>query len=93
MANDMETLARALIASGQGAKLAKGMEKLTALTGTQEGQELMALLAGGGSDAVKQAAQAAMTGDRDAAKNALTALFSTKEGAALAVRLMEIFSK
>ena len=92
MTNDMEALARALMNSKQGAKISHGMEKLSALSGTEEGAKLMELL-GGNSEAVKNAAQAALSGDKDAAKAVLMQLFSTKEGAALAAKLMELLGQ
>ena len=93
MANDMEALARALMSAKQGPQLARGLEKLSALSGTPEGQELLQLLAGGGADTVKAAATAALAGDKDAAKKAIMTLFSTKNGAALAVKLMELLGQ
>jgi len=93
MANDMEALARALMASPQGPALAKGLEKLTALQSTQEGQAFLAALTESNPNTVKTAAEAVMKGDRDAAKNALLTLFSTKEGAVIAAKLAELLTK
>ena len=93
MANDMEALARALMALPQGPALVKGLEKLTALQGTQEGQAFLAALTESNPNTVKTAAEAVMKGDRDAAKNALLTLFSTKEGAVIAAKLAELLTK
>jgi len=91
---EMEALARALMQSRQGnPKLAKGMEKLGAFTNTEEGQQFLRLLASGGADAVKKAADAALAGDKEGAKTALMSLLSTKEGAVLAAKLIELMGK
>ncbi len=93
MTNDMEALARSLMNGKASPKLARGLERLISIGNTPEGKQLLTMLTQNGNDSVKAAAQAALSGDKDAAKNALMALFSTKEGAALAAKLVEILSQ
>ena len=87
MPNDLETLARALLASSTGQKTGKSMEKLGALLKTEDGRRLLTLLAAGGADTIKAAAQAALSGDEAGARAAMAKLLSTREGAALAQKL------
>ena len=77
MSNDYENLAKIILATPQGARIMEGFEILT-------------LLAGGATDAVRSAAQAAIDGDGERAKTAISTLLSSKEGAALAAKLIEI---
>ena len=91
MPNDYEALARALMNAKQGPKLARGLERLNTALKTEEGRQLLQLLSqGGGADKIKVAAEAMLRGDNNAAMNAVSSLLSTKEGAALIPRLMEI---
>lgn len=90
MSNDYENLAKIILETPQGARIMGGFERLNAFMSSREGYEILALLAGGASDAVKSAAQAAIDGDGERAKKAISALLSSKEGAALAAKLLEI---
>ena len=87
MANDMENLARALLAGMQGQKSAKSLEKFQTLLKTEDGRRLLNLLANGGADTIKSAAQAALAGDEAGARAAMMKLLSTREGAQLAQKL------
>jgi len=92
MANDLEALARALLASSSGQKTGKSMEKLGALLKTEDGRRLLTLLAGSGADTLKAAAQCALSGDEAGARAAMMKLFSTREGAALAQKLAAVMN-
>ena len=93
MANtDFEALARALLASRQGNQNTAGMiEKLNTLLKTEDGRRLLNLLASGGSDTVKVAAQAMLRGDEATARTAMLSLLGTRDGAILAKRLSDAF--
>jgi len=95
MGNDFEALARALLATQQGKQMAavKGLEQLNALLRTPDGQRLLTLISQGGADTLKAAANAALQGDENAAKRAIAQLLSTREGAMLAARLMELMNR
>ncbi len=93
MTNDLEALARSLMSGKASPKIAKGLERLVTLGNTPEGKQILTMLSQSGSESVKTAAQAALSGDKDTAKQALMALFSTKEGAALAAKLMEVLTQ
>ncbi|MBQ7086049.1 MAG: hypothetical protein IJM96_01065 [Clostridia bacterium] len=90
MSNDYENLAKIILATPQGARIMEGFEKLSAFMASREGYEILSLLANGATDAVRQAAQAAIDGDGERAKTAISTLLSSKEGAALAAKLLEI---
>ena len=62
--NDFETLARALLAGRQGQNAAGALDKFSTLLKTEDGQRLLTLLASGGADTIKTAAQAALRGDK-----------------------------
>ena len=89
MSNDYEALAKALMNTKQGTKVAKGIDKLGTLLKSEDGRKLMNLMVAGGTDVIKDAAEAALAGDTASAKKMMAALLSTKEGAELAVRIAE----
>ena len=60
MANEMDLLARALLASKDGGKIISNLEKFQKILDTAEGKSLLANLAGNGGDALKKAAVDAM---------------------------------
>lgn len=90
MTNEYESLAKMIMSTPQGGKIINGLDKLNGLVSTKEGQELLTMISNGGSDAIKDAARAAVDGDQDRAKAMVTTLLSSKEGAALAAKIMEI---
>lgn len=90
MSNDYENLAKIILSTPQGARISEGFDKLNTFLSSKEGTEMLSILANGGTDAVKDAARAAIDGDGERAKNAVSALLSSKEGAALAAKILEI---
>lgn len=89
MANEMELLARALLASRDGGKIVDNLEKFQKILDTAEGKSLLANLAGNGGDALKKAAVDAKNGDKNAAKTLLTSLLKSKDGAALLSQIID----
>ncbi len=90
MPNEYESMARALMGSPQGAKIFQTLDRLSALCASPNGRQLIAMLAGSGTDALKQAAMAANTADRDPARVLVSSLLGTKEGAALVAKAIEV---
>lgn len=90
MPTDYEALAKMLINSPQGGKIIRGLDKLNAAVSSESGKQLLAMLGGSGGDAVKNAARAAAAADKDQARVLLSNLLSTKEGAALASKIIEL---
>ena len=68
MPNEYENLAKVLMASPQGAKIVKSLDKLNAIVNTDSGRQLIGMLASEGGDAIKNAAAAAANGDQDQAR-------------------------
>lgn len=87
---DMEGVLRTLLSTPQGAKVAGSMDKLKGFVDSPDGRALMQQLGGSGGDALKVAAQAAASGDRDGAAKLVQTLMSTPEGARLAMTLMNL---
>lgn len=90
MPADYETLAKMLINSPQGNKIIRGLDKLNTAISSENGRQLLTMLAGSGGDAIKNAARAAASADKDQARVLLSNLLSTKEGAALAGKIIEL---
>ena len=90
MPADYETLAKMLIHSPQGAQIIRGLDKLNTAISSENGRQLLSMLAGSGGDAIKNAARAAASADTDRARVLLSNLLSTKEGAALTGKIIEL---
>lgn len=90
MPNEYESMARALMGSPQGAKIIQTLDKLSTLCASPNGRQLIGLLAGPGGDALKKAAAAANTTDKDPARVLISNLLGTKEGAALVAKIIEV---
>ena len=93
MQNDYENLAKVLMASPQGAKIVKSLDKLNSVVSTESGRQLIAMLASDGGDAIKNAAAAAASGDQDQARVLLSTLLSSPEGAQLAAKILEVVGR
>lgn len=90
MPGEIENVARSMMSSPQGIKIIKGLDKYNAAMNTENGKQLISMLAGSGSDALKQAAQAALQASRDPGRVLLQHLLSSKDGAALAAKAIEV---
>ena len=90
MPNEYENLAKVLMASPQGAKIVKRLDKLNAIVNTDSGRQLIGMLASEGGDAIKNAAAAAANGDQDQARVLLSTLLQSPEGAQLAAKIIEV---
>ena len=93
MQNHYENLAKVLMASPQGAKIVKSLDKLNSVVNTESGRQLIAMLASDGGDAIKNAAAAAASGDQDQARVLLSTLLSSPEGAQLAAKIIEVVGR
>ena len=90
MNNDVDKAARSMLNSPQGIKIIKALDKLNAISATESGYQLIVMLAGNGSDVIKSAAKAASGVQKDRARAFLSNMLSTKEGAALVAKIIEI---
>lgn len=90
MVGEIENVARSMMSSPQGIKIIKGLDKYNAAMNTEAGRQLIALLGAGGGDALKAAAAQAATAAKDPGRMLLQNLLSTKDGAALAGKVIEV---
>ena len=90
MPNEYESMARILMSSPQGAKIVKGLDKLNSAASSPGGKQLLQQLAGGGTDLLRTACEAAAKADRDAGRVLLSTLMTTKEGTALVAKFIEV---
>ena len=90
MPGEIENMARSMMSSPQGMKIIKGLDKYNALMNTDGGRQLIAMLAGSGGDALRSAALATLQVSKDPGRALLQNLLSTKEGAALAAKVIEV---
>ena len=90
MPGEIENMARSMMSSPQGMKIIKGLDKYNALMNTEGGRQLITMLAGSGSDALRAAAQATLPTAKDPGRALLQNLLATKEGAALAAKVIEV---
>ena len=90
MPNEYENLAKVLMASPQGAKIVKSLDKLNAIVNTDSGRQLIGMLACEGGDALKNAAGAAANGVQDQARVLPSTLLQSPEGAQLAAKIIEV---
>ncbi len=90
MPADYEALARMFINTPQGNKIIRSLDKFNTAISSENGRQLLVMLAGDGGDAVKAAARAAAGVEKDRARVLLSTLLSTKEGTALAGKIIEL---
>lgn len=90
MPSEYESMARALMSSPQGAKIIQTLDKLSATASSPNGRQLIAMLAGNGGDALKAAAIAANQTEKDPARVLMSSLLSTKDGASLIAKIIEV---
>lgn len=90
MPTDYEAIAKMFISSPQGNKIIKGLDKFNTAISSENGKQLLNMLAGSGGDAVKNAARAAASAEKDQARVLLSTLLSTREGTALASKIIEL---
>ena len=90
MPGEIENVARSMMSSPQGMKIIKGLDKYNAAMNSESGRQLIAMMAGSGSDALKAAAQAAVHSQKDPGRVLLQNLLSSKDGAALAAKAIEV---
>ncbi len=90
MPGDIENAARSMMSSPQGMKIIKGLDVYNAAMNTEGGRQLIAMLAGSGGDALKNAARTAMNAAKDPGRALLQNLLSSKDGASLAAKVIEV---
>ena len=87
MPSEYENMAKNIMSSPQGLRIIQSLDKLSAMAASQSGRQLISMLAGNGGDALKEAAKAT---DKDPARVLVSSLLSTKDGASLIAKLIEV---
>ena len=90
MPGEIENAARSMMSSPQGMKIIKGLDMYSTAMNTEGGRQLIAMLAGSGGDALKSAARASVNAPKDPGRTLLQNLLSSKDGAALAAKAIEV---
>ncbi len=90
MPSEYENMAKNIMSSPQGLRIIQSLDKLSAMAASQSGRQLISMLAGNGGDALKEAAKASDKTDKDPARVLVSSLLSTKDGASLIAKLIEV---
>ena len=90
MPGEIENIARSMMSTPQGLKIIKVLDQFNTAMNTESGRQLILLLSGSGGDALKTASAAATKAPRDNGKALISALLSSKDGAALAAKVIEV---
>ena len=90
MPGEIENIARSMMSTPQGIKIIKLLDQYNVAMNTEPGRQLIEMLAGSGSDALKQASASASKATHDHGKALISSLLSSKEGAALVGKLIEV---
>jgi hypothetical protein len=88
--NEVDKAARSMLNSPQGLKIIKTLDKLNALSATDSGLELLNMLAGNGAEIIKTAAKSAKDAPKDRARVFLSSMLSTKDGAGIVAKIIEL---
>lgn len=90
MPGEIENIARSMMSSPQGIKIIRILDQYNAAMNTEPGRQLIEMLSGAGGDVLKSAAKSAATAPKDQGKALISALLSSKEGTALAAKIIEV---
>lgn len=90
MPGEIENIARSMMSSPQGIRIIKLLDQYNTAMNTEPGRQLIEMLSGTGGDVLKSAATAASMAPKDPGKALISALLSSKEGAALAAKIIEV---
>lgn len=91
--NDLETIIKSIMNMKKGTKSQAGLSGLGSALTSEDCIQMMSSLSDSGKEAVKQAAQYAISGDRERAKITIMTLLQTQEGAALLKKILSSLSK
>lgn len=90
MPGEIENIARSMMSSPQGIKIIRVLDQYNSAMNTEPGRQLIEMLSGAGGDSLKAAAKAASAVPKDQGKALISALLSSKEGTALAAKIIEV---
>lgn len=87
---DIDHIAKSFMASPQGVKIIKGLDKFNTSMSSENGRQLLTMLADTSSEVLHNAAKTAAAATHDQGRALISALLSTKEGAAIVAKVIEI---
>jgi len=90
MPGDLDSIARNFMTTPQGMKIIQGLDKFNSAMSSENGKQLLAMLGGSGGDALKSAAKTASEAQKDQGRALISSLLASKEGAALASKMIEV---
>ena len=90
MPGEIENIARSMMSSPQGIKIIRILDQYNSAMNTEPGRQLIEMLSGAGGDVLKSAAKSASAAPKDQGKALISALLSSKEGTALAAKIIEV---
>ena len=90
MQGDIDSIAKSVMQSPQGLKIISGLDKFNNAMSSESGKQVLAMLAGPTSDTLKNAATAASAARKDHGRILLSNLLSSKDGAALVGKIIEV---
>ena len=93
MPADMESIAKALLANADGAKIKQNMGKFSEILSSPQGKSVLNALLSDGGEKLKKAAEDMQKGDSASAKQMISSVLSTKDGAEVLNKIISAASE
>lgn len=90
MQGDIDSIAKTVMQSPQGLKIITGLDKFNTILSGDAGRQVLSLIAGPAGDTLKSAAAQASAAPKDQGRVLLSSMLSSKEGAALVGKIIEL---
>ena len=90
MQGDINSIAKNVMQSPQGLKIITGLDKFNSALASDSGKQVLTMLAGPAGDTLKAAAASACDAPKDQGRVFISALLSSKDGAALVGKIIEL---
>ncbi len=93
MSADMESVARALLANANGDKIKQNLGKFSEILSSPKGKSVVNALLSDGGEKLKKAAQDMQKGNDAAAKQMISSVLSTEDGAEILGKIISAASE
>lgn len=93
MPADMESVAKALLANADGDKIKQNLGKFSEILSSPQGKSVVNALLSDGGEKLKKAAEDMQKGNNATAKQIISSVLSTKEGAEILGRIISAASE
>lgn len=90
MTGDIDSIAKSVMQSPQGLKIITGLDRFNTMLSGEAGKQILALLSGEAGNSLKTAAAAASRAPKDQGRVLISTLLSSKDGAALVGKIIEL---